>query len=50
MPRTHEANTKPRTHETKKSIALAQILDPYEVTLDNFFQTNDVSFAHVFKA
>ena len=39
-----------RTHGANKSILFAQILDPYEVTLDEFAQIKDVLFAHVYKA
>ena len=39
----------PRTHGANKSILFAQILDPYEVTLDEFAQIKDVLFAHVYK-
>ena len=31
-----------------KSILFAQILDPYEVNLDEFAQIKDVLFAHVY--
>ena len=40
----------PRTREENKSILLAQIWDPYEVTTDEFAQIKDVLFAHVYKA
>ena len=37
----------PRTHGANKSIVLDQILDPYEVTLDEFAQIKDVLFAQM---
>ena len=39
----------PRTHGANRSILFAQILDPYEVTRDEFAQIKDVLFAHVCK-
>ena len=38
---------RPRLHEQIKPPLIAQILDPYEVTLDEFAQINVVLFAHV---
>ena len=38
----------PRTHGANKSILLAQILDPYSVTLAEFAQIRRVLFAHVY--
>ena len=40
----------PRTHGANKPILFAQILDPYEVTPEEFAQIKDVLFAHVYKA
>ena len=40
----------PRTHGANKSILFAQILDPYEVTLDEFAQIKDDLFSHVYEA
>ena len=40
----------PRTHGANKSILFAQIVDPYEVTLDEFAQIKDALFAHAYKA
>ena len=40
----------PRLHGANKSILFAQFLDPYEVTLSEFAQTNYGLFAHVYKA
>ena len=39
----------PRLHGANNSILLAQILDPYEVTLSEFAQIKRVLFAHVSK-
>ena len=40
----------PRTHGANKSIVLVQIVDPYEVTQDEFAHIKDVLYAHVYKA
>ena len=40
----------PRTHGANKSILFAQILDPYEVTQEEFAQIKDGLFAHEYKA
>ena len=40
----------PRIHGANKSITFSQILDPYDVTLDQFAEIKDVLFAHVYKA
>ena len=40
----------PRTYGANKLILFAQILDPYEETLNEFAQRKDVLFAHVSKA
>ena len=38
---------RPRLHEQIKPPLIAQILDPYEVTLDELSQIKVVLFAHV---
>ena len=40
----------PCTHGANKSILVAQIFDPYEVTLRECAQIKDGLFAHVYKA
>ena len=37
----------PRTHGANKSILFAQILDPYEVTMDEFAEIKDALFSPV---
>ena len=38
---------RPRLHEQTKPPLIAQILDPYEVTPDEFAQIKHILFAHV---
>ena len=45
-----QVTVRPHLHEQIKPPLIAQILDPYEVTLDKFAQIKYVLFAHVYAA